>query len=144
MLAIVLALATGGCSFSYKLGSLFGKDKDDEKPSYTNSISQGPAVNAQPANALPADGDLGMAKAAAAEALMRGGKDVSVPWENPSTGARGTVTPIASAYSQDGFVCRDFLASFVRGGNESWAQGEACRVHQGKWEVRAMKPLQRP
>ena len=35
------------------------------------------------------------ARAVATELLSRGGKDTSVPWENPSTGARGTVTPIA-------------------------------------------------
>ena len=52
-------------------------------------------------------------RAAASEVLSRGGKDASVPWENPQTGARGTVTPIASAYTQDGFTCRDFLASYV-------------------------------
>jgi len=29
----------------------------------------------------------------------------------------------------------------VHGGGESWLQGEACRVHRGRWEVRTMKPL---
>jgi surface antigen len=90
-----------------------------------------------------AEADLAFAKAAAAEALARAG-DVSVPWENPGTGARGTVTPLASAYTQDGFTCRDFLASYVRKDSESWLQGEGCRIHQGRWEVRRMKPLQRP
>ena len=66
----------------------------------------------------------------------RGGKDTSVPWENPQTGARGNITPLASAYNQDGFTCRDFLASYVREGAEAWLQGEACRMAQGKWEVR--------
>ena len=36
---------------------------------------------------------------AAAEVLTRGDKDASVPWENPQTGARGTVTPLASNYN---------------------------------------------
>ena len=52
---------------------------------------------------------------------------------NPKTGARGTITPIASAYSQDGLTCRDFLASYVRNGAESWMQGEACRAVHGRW-----------
>ena len=59
------------------------------------------------------------------------------------TGARGMVTPIASAYTQDGFQCRDFLASYVHGGTESWLEGEACRIHQGRWEVRSLKPWKR-
>jgi len=28
----------------------------------------------------------------------------------------------------------------VRQGTESWLQGEGCRIHQGRWEVRAMRP----
>jgi hypothetical protein len=139
---MLAALATSGCSLSYKLGNMFG-DKDDAKPEVTSST----APKASPVslkvehNGLPGDSDLGMAKAAATEAVARGGKDVSVPWENPRTGARGTVTPIALAYTRDGFVCRDFLASYVREGSEAWMQGEACRIHQGRWEVRALKPL---
>jgi surface antigen len=86
------------------------------------------------------DGDLAYARAAAAEVLSRDAKDASAPWSNPKTGARGTVTPLATAYTQDGFVCRDFLASYVRKGSEAWLQGEACRVHAGKWEVRKMRP----
>jgi surface antigen len=75
--------------------------------------------------------------------LTKGRKDASVPWENPRTGARGTVTPLASAYSQDGFQCHDFLASYVKGEQESWYQGGACRVHGGRWQVRDIRPLQR-
>src|SRR4029077_10403865 len=94
-----------------------------------------------PASAgLPSEPDLALTKAAVHDVLSRGAQDSSLPWENPRTGARGTVTPIAEAYTQDGFVCRDFLASYVRQGTESWLQGEGCRVHQGRWEVRAMRP----
>ncbi len=33
--------------------------------------------------------------------------------KSDARGARGTVTPIAIAYTQDGLTCRDFLASYV-------------------------------
>jgi len=137
--ALLLALLTGGCSFSYQLDSLFGK-KDDEKALYTGSIkpSASPKTGTQ-----PGETDLAFARAAASEVLAKGGKDTSMPWENPHTGARGTITPIANAYDQDGFTCRDFLASYVKDGSESWLQGEACRLHQGRWEVRNLKPWQR-
>ena len=102
---------------------LFG-DKEDEKPEHTSStLPRTAQALAQSEHGLPTDADLGIARAAAAEALTRGGKDVSVPWENPKTGARGTVTPIALSYTKAGFVCRDFLASFVNAGNEAWLQG---------------------
>jgi hypothetical protein len=35
---------------------------------------------------------------------------------------------------------RDFLASYVKNGSESWLQGEACRAERGKWEVRNLRP----
>jgi surface antigen len=134
---LMLGLATGGCSFSYQLGSLFGPD---DGPAQTASVA--PAGATKPTSA-PADGDLVFARAAAAELLARGTPHASVPWENPHTGARGTVTAVASAYPQDGLECRDFLASYVRGGAEAWLEGEACHVHRGKWEVRALRPLKR-
>jgi hypothetical protein len=137
--AASIALTCGACSFSYKLDSVFGRD--GAKPATADAPPAPTAAGA--AAGLPADADLAFAKAAAVDALGRTGA-VSVPWENPGTGARGTITPLASAYTQDGFVCRDFLASYVRRDAESWLQGEGCRIHQGRWEVRHMKPLQRP
>jgi hypothetical protein len=128
---VVLGLSSGACS--YKLDSMFSRDTE------TSETGRAAAMTAPGS----AEADLAFAKAAAAEALARTG-DVSVPWENPGTGARGTVTPLASAYTQDGFTCRDFLASYIRKDSESWLQGEGCRIHQGRWEVRHMKPLQRP
>jgi surface antigen len=138
----MLALPSGACSFSYQLGSLFGDDKKSDVTSSISSNSAQVAPTASPAALVDggAENDLAFARAAASEALSRDGKTTSVPWENPRTGARGTVTPLASAYTQDGFVCRDFLASYVRRGAESWLQGEGCRVHQGKWEIRALRP----
>ncbi len=113
--------------------------KSDVKPDHTGSIGRSEVAKVE----LPSDGDLAYTRAAAAEVLTRGGNDISMPWENPSTGARGTVTPIAAAYSQDGLTCRDFLASYVRGASEAWLQGEACRESKGKWEVRSLKPWKR-
>jgi surface antigen len=139
-LALALGAATSGCSFSYKLDSLLGKDADLET---TGSIAAVPA--AAPADTASAsDNDLVYAKAAAAELLARPEKGATRIWQNPRTGARGTVTTVAEAYSSEGFQCRDFLASYTRDGTESWLQGDACRIHQGRWTVRSMRPLKRP
>ena len=125
------------------IGSLTGKDQ--EKTDRTGSIAPGPvaATTGEASAEGPAEADLAIARAAASEVLGRGGKDTSAPWENPKTGARGTVTPVASSYTQQGLTCRDFLASYVRGASEAWLQGEACRMHQGRWEVRSLKPWKR-
>jgi len=133
-----MGAATSGCSLSYKLDSFFGKDA--EKVEQTASIR--PVSGSAPDRA-PAEMDLAYAKAAAAELLGRPEKNLSQPWENPGSGARGTVTALADAYTSDGFVCRDFLASYIRDGAESWLQGDACRIHQGKWMVRNLRPLKR-
>jgi surface antigen len=138
-LALALALATAGCS--YKLDSMMSKDKGDETGSLSLASPRAPSGDA---GAALQESDLALTKAAAAEALTREGQGVSIPWENPHTGARGSVTPIASAYTQDGVVCRDFLASYVRQQVEAWMQGEACRAERGRWEVRHIKALQRP
>jgi surface antigen len=134
----MLGFAGGGCAIATsQFDSLFGGDKSDT----TGSIT--PASGGKEVTELPPDGDLAYARAAASDVLSRGGKDASAPWENPQTGARGTVTPIASAYTQDGQTCRDFLASYVSGRSQAWMQGEACKQSMGTWEVRALKPWKR-
>jgi len=135
--AALLGLATAGCSFSYDLGAFSRKDPVEQ----TASIKPSTVSDAGSAASLLPEPDLALAKAAVHDLLSRGGQDTSVPWENSRTGARGTVTPIAASYTQDGFTCREFLASYVRGETESWLQGEACRVHQGKWEVKSLRPM---
>ena len=138
-LSLALGAATSGCSMSYKLDSFFGRDA--EKPEHTASIRPASSPAATPA--APADMDLAYTKAAVAALLGQPDKTVSQPWENPATGARGMVTATADAYTSDGFQCRDFLASYIRDGAESWLQGDACRIHQGKWTVRSLRPLKR-
>ena len=86
------------------------------------------------------DGCLEIARLPASDVLTRGSKDSSQPWENPETGARGSVTPLAQAYSSEGRVCRDFLASYVNGASESWLQGAACKSSRGHWEIQPLKP----
>jgi hypothetical protein len=134
----VLAFAQTGCSFSYQLDQLFAK-ADPGAANHATTLVASPKPVPRP----PAEGDLAFARAAVSEVLAKGGKDVSMPWENPSTGARGTVTPLASAYSEDGTTCRDFLASYVKDGSESWLQGAACRGQRGKWQVRTLRPWQK-
>jgi surface antigen len=126
------------CGCSYRLVSL--NSKEDADVQTTGSIS--PAGHGvRGAEAPPAEADLAYARAAATNVLARGGKDASFPWENPQTGAGGNITPLATAYSEGGLPCRDFLASYVHGGSHDWLQGAACRDARGTWEVKRLKPL---
>jgi surface antigen len=135
----LLGLAAGGCSLSYQLGSLLENGEDKPKQ---GALAAAPRP--EEAAAGPSEGDLARARAAVVDALAKNGTTKSTAWENPQTGARGTITPIAAASPQDdGSVCRDFLASYVHGGNETWLEGAACRGHKGRWEVRRLTPWKR-
>jgi surface antigen len=129
MTLILIGVGSGGCSMSR---AAFANMDDGD---VTGSL--GPAHPSAPA---PTESDLVFARNAASDVLTKGGKDSSQPWENPETGARGSVTPVASAYSADGRTCRDFLASYVNGRSESWLQGTACQAGRGRWEIRTLKP----
>lgn len=130
---ILIGLGSGGCSLSRGDGALA---KMDDKE-VTGSIGPAPAP-------VPTATDLAFARTAASDVLTKGNKDSSQPWENPETGARGSVTPLAQAYSsEDGRTCRDFLASYVNGRSESWLQGAACKAGHGRWEIHTLKPWTR-
>jgi 17 kDa outer membrane surface antigen len=141
---MLAALPAAGCS--YRLDSMFpdGQSDVDQTGAPTGSIGRSarPPGDASSA-ARPAEVDLAYARATAADALARGGSDLSIPWENPHTGAGGNITPLAAPYSEAGSTCRDFLASYVRGQQQSWLQGEACRTARGEWEVKSLEPLKR-
>jgi surface antigen len=136
-LLILAAPVLGGCS--YQLGSLFAAGKTEPETTASLPLQVTDARASVNAALSPSEADLAYARAAATEALARGAKDTSHPWENPHTGARGSVTPLTSAYSSNGITCRDFLASYVKDKAETWLQGEACKFNKG-WEVRSMKP----
>jgi surface antigen len=131
MALVLIGVGTGGCSLSRTDSSLAKMGED-----LTNSI--GPAGQAR--EAVPTETDLAFARNAASDVLTRGEKDASQPWQNPETGARGSVTPLAQAYSSEGRTCRDFLASYVNGNSESWLQGAACQTGHGQWEIHTLKP----
>ena len=124
MLAVILiGVSEGGCSF--RLGSMFEKDKSDASD-VTGSI--GSVVRIKDDTNLT-DADMALARNAASDILSRGGKDASQPWENPETGARGSVTPLATTYASEGRVCRDFVSLEVAApANPRARHGHACHL----------------
>jgi surface antigen len=139
MVALLGGLAGGGCS--YQLHSLLSKEDDSEVPQ-TASITRSEDQADQVAEARrPSEIDLAYARRAASDALAHTGKDASVPWHNPDTGAGGNITPLATSYNEGGLSCRDFLASYAHDGSQDWLQGAACRTGAGGWEVKSLKPL---
>jgi surface antigen len=133
MTLILIGVGSGGCSLSRNDGA-FAKMDDNEVTGSIAAPQGGPP---------PTEADLAFARNAASDVLTKGTKDSSQPWENPETGARGSVTPLAQAYSSEGRTCRDFLASYVNGRNEAWLQGAACQGGHGRWEIHTLKPWRR-
>jgi hypothetical protein len=134
MTLILISVVTGGCGLS-RTDSAFAK-MDDEEATGTVGL-------AQDSGPTPTESDLAFARNAASDVLTKGDKDSSQPWENPETGARGSVTPLAQSYSVEGRMCRDFLASYVNRRNESWLQGSACKSGYGRWEIHTLTPWSR-
>ncbi len=133
MTLILIGVGAGGCSLSRTDSSFARMGDSDVTASIGGARSEGP---------VPTESDLAFARNAASDVLTKGDKDSSQPWENPETGARGSVTPLAQAYSSDGRTCRDFLASYVNGRSESWLQGAACQSGQGRWEIHTLKAVE--
>jgi surface antigen len=127
-----MGAGVGGCSVS-RSNDAFAQMEGDKD--VTGSIGR-----AAPSTEEPTEADLAFARNAASDVLTSGAKDSSQPWANPSTGARGSVTPLATAYTTEGRTCRDFLASYVNGTSETWLQGAACRSEHGRWDVHTLKP----
>jgi surface antigen len=133
--AILIGAGVAGCSIGKNQSAFASMDGGD----VTGSITPLKPVE----GAEPTEADMAFARTAASDVLTKGGKDSSQPWENPSTGARGSVTPLSNAYTAEGRTCRDFLASYVNGASESWLQGAACRAEHGRWDVHSLKPWKR-
>ena len=132
MTLILIGLGSGGCSLSRSDAAFARMDGGERTGSLGKQAGSAPT---------PTESDLVFARTAASDVLTKGGKDTSQPWENPETGARGSVTPLSQAYSgDDGRTCRDFLASYVNGRSESWLQGAACQAGHGRWEIHTLKP----
>ncbi len=133
LVAILVATSCGACSLSR--GGSFA--------AYEDASSITGSIGSRRAEKGPSESDLAFARNAASDVLTKGSKDSSQPWENPATGARGSVTPIANAYMAEGRTCRDFLASFVNDTTEAWMQGAACQSERGQWEIHSLKPWKR-
>jgi surface antigen len=143
MTMILIGLGAGGCSMSRT-------DRGSAASGPMNRPMNGPMAKMDDSDltgsipqkdVLPTDGDLAFTRNAASDVLSKGDKDSSQHWENPESGARGSVTPISQSYAaEDGRKCRDFLASYVNGRTESWLQGAGCQTSRGRWEIHTLKP----
>jgi surface antigen len=58
----------------------------------------------------------------------------ATPWRNPDSGSYGTVTPVRTFETADGY-CREFQHKAKVGGRNEEVWGTACRSPDGSWQV---------
>ena len=140
--ALLLALASAGCSMSFPILGLSSK-AEDEVAMTTSSVlparggpEHGPLVALAP--------DLGpedwrRAEGAMALALDPQGNGAPVSWDNAQSGMKGTFTPVGGTFLKEDEICRAFLASMALQSGPVRLQGTACRPSGGEWAVKDAK-----
>ncbi len=81
--------------------------------------------------------------AAMSTALDPQGSGMSVNWDNPETGAKGSFTPIGQPYPLEGMICRAFHADIAVNETQESLQGAACREKTAEWALTEVKLLKK-
>jgi surface antigen len=126
-----LLLWVAACSLPEQAAAIRGLDHDGDVTGTLAAEQMGEATGITNSDIAAAGG--------AASALFEQDSAATARWENPLTGASGTVSALASAYRDGGETCRDFLSSYVRLKSQAWLQGEACLAGSGRWNVRDLR-----
>ncbi|NDB66811.1 MAG: hypothetical protein EB015_02140 [Methylocystaceae bacterium] len=58
---------------------------------------------------------------------------------NPSSGAKGSFTPIGQAFPLEGKICRAFTAEILANQEEERLEGAACREKSEDWALTEIK-----
>jgi surface antigen len=74
------------------------------------------------------------ASRAQAQALEYAPAGSATPWRNPDSGSYGTVTPVQTYETADGY-CREFQHKAKIGGRTEQVYGTACRSADGQWQA---------
>jgi surface antigen len=78
--------------------------------------------------------DAAYASRAETHALEYAPAGAATPWRNPDSGSYGTVTPVHTYATADGY-CREFQHKAKIGGRNEQVWGTACRTPDGSWQV---------
>ncbi|KRD96175.1 hypothetical protein ASE63_12230 [Bosea sp. Root381] len=140
--AVLLGLASAGCSVSFPILGLSSKAEDEVAT--TSSVlpargSSRPGALASLASELGPE-DLRRADGAMAVALDPQGNGAAVSWDNPLTGVKGSFTPVGGPFLRTDEICRAFIANVQTQTKPAKLQGTACRPSGGEWSVKDIEP----
>ena len=118
-------------------GGLLGAAVDD---GHTRGIAAGVAagalLGALGGNVLD-QRDRRIANETAQRALEHAPTGTALPWSNPDTGNRGSVTPTRTWQQPSGQYCREYQQEIVVGGKTQQGFGRACRMPDGTWQIQS-------
>jgi surface antigen len=81
------------------------------------------------------DRDKEMAAKAAQQAFENNQAGTPSTWQNPDSGASGTITPTRTYQIENGQYCREYTQEIRVGGEKHESYGTACRQPDGSWKV---------
>ena len=81
--------------------------------------------------------DKEMAARAAHQAFENGQTGKPMTWQNPDTGASGSVTPTRTYQIESGQYCREYTQEIWVGGERQQSHGTACRQADGSWKIQS-------
>lgn len=140
--ALLLALASAGCSISFPILGLSSKAEDEVAMTTSSVLPAQSAPQGSPLMALASDlgpEDWRRAEGAMALALDPQGNGAPVSWDNAQSGMKGTFTPVGGPFLKEDEICRAFLASMALQTGPVRLQGTACRPSGGEWVVKDAK-----
>lgn len=79
--------------------------------------------------------DLAYANRTTQTALETAPAGQTLPWQNPQTGASGTVVPQGYYQTANGQYCREFSQTITVAGRTQEGYGTACRQPDGTWRI---------
>jgi surface antigen len=82
------------------------------------------------------DRDKEMAAKAAQQAFESNHTGQPATWQNPDSGASGTVTPTRTYQIEGGQYCREYTQDITVGGEKHQSYGTACRQPDGSWKIK--------
>jgi surface antigen len=140
--AVLLGLASAGCSVSFPILGLSSKAEDEVAT--TSSVlpargSSKPGALASLASELGPE-DMRRADGAMAVALDPQGNGAAVSWDNPQSGVKGSFTPVGGPFLRTDEICRAFIANVQTQTKPARLQGTACRPSGGEWTVKDIEP----
>ena len=140
MLAIIAlsALLLSGCAkMQIPLASFTGSVAEP-----ASLTSETEAVSAL--SDLLSDSDVTLIGSVLATAMAEAEDGATVSWNNPETGASGSLMPLVVARADGGLLCRAFIGTLGVAEAGQKFRGEACRLDDGSWQLMSMAAGEAP